>query len=439
MPTVKIKDYVRKIKVSYFKPRGLYRKYMGGRMFYLGPDKQTAKKLVVVIGTLHVVRKEEGKEWQEEDLEFIRMAREQLYQGRGRVVLKWGDTHFELVHGKRSDLEPATKRSRGRSKDEGHGEGTVGEAMKAFKKQLSYDPLIADSHRSTMTSKIDSLQSVLSPDRALASIGHDQLTRLVSKLAGRPKSTTTGKKIAAQTAINLIAAARQFFYWLRDSGRWGEPRGFERIFRVNRRALLTNRERKQAAQGVDVFTVDELKKLWKAANEQNRLFICLGTNCGFAQMEIATLRTWEIDLEADPKRIARHRRKTEVYGSWVLWDVTADLLARRLERTPRNAEEYALLTRNGKPYVRYTNGNRTDAIGQAWQKLVKKAGVTRLGFKHLRKTGADMIRRIGGLEVSEAYLAHSEKTLARVYSNRDFDKLAEALEKMEAELAPVFA
>ena len=50
-----------------------------------------------------------------------------------------------------------------------------------------------------------------------------------------------------------------------------------------------------------------------------------------------------------------------------------------------------------------------------------------------------MIRKIGGLEVSEAYLAHSEKTLARVYSNRDFDKLADALGTMETELATVFA
>ena len=41
--------------------------------------------------------------------------------------------------------------------------------------------------------------------------------------------------------------------------------------------------------------------------------------------------------------------------------------------------------------------------------------------------------------MSEAYLAHPERTLARVYSNRDFDKLADALGIMEAELATVFA
>ena len=55
------------------------------------------------------------------------------------------------------------------------------------------------------------------------------------------------------------------------------------------------------------------------------------------------------------------------------------------------------------------------------------------------KTGANIIRKIGGLEVSEAYLAHSERTLARVYSNRDFDKLADALGIMETKLATVFA
>jgi len=50
-----------------------------------------------------------------------------------------------------------------------------------------------------------------------------------------------------------------------------------------------------------------------------------------------------------------------------------------------------------------------------------------------------MIRKIDRMEVPEAYLAHSEKTLARVSSNRDFDKLADALGTMETKLAKVFA
>jgi integrase len=437
MSKVEFKTNARNIKLSYFKRKGLYRKYVSGRMFYLGPDKFTAQKIAAVIFAVRAVRKTAGEEWQEEDLEFIRMAKKQLYLGRGRAVLKWGDQRFELEHG--SMNEP----KQGRQRSKGHRGGnsdapSVEKALEAFKTQLSNNPLISDSHKSSMANRIDALSTLLDPDRALASVGYDQLKALVNKLAARPKSAKTGKKIAAQTSINLIAAARQFFNWLRDSGKWEDPRGFDRIFRVNRKALLTNKERRQAAQGVEVFTVEELTKLWQAANEQNRLFISLGLNCGFAQMEISTLRTWEINLEADPKHIARHRRKTEVYGSWVLWDVTADLLERRLPWTPKNKEEHALLTRNGNPFVNYGSGHRTDVIGQAWQKLIKKADVTKLGFKYLRKTGADMIRKIGGLEVSEAYLAHSEKTLARVYSNRDFDKLADALGIMETELKTVF-
>jgi len=98
-----------------------------------------------------------------------------------------------------------------------------------------------------------------------------------------------------------------------------------------------------------------------------------------------------------------------------------------------------MLTRYGKPYVRYQNNMRTDGIAQAWQKLVAKAGVRELGSKYLRKTGADMVRRLGGLEMPEIHLAHSEKTLGRVYSNPDFDKLAGALRAMEVELEDVLS
>jgi integrase len=429
----------RKIKLSYFKRKGLYRKYVNGRMFYLGPDKIPAQKLAAVIFVVRDRRKLGSGTWQEEDLEFIQMAKEQLSKGYGRAVLKWNGEPFELEHVSMNKPKQGGQRSRGGTKGGVPGATTVGEAMESFKTQLSDNPLISASHKSSMTNRIDALKTILDTERAIASVGYDQLKALVNKLTSRPKSAKTGKKIAAQTAINLIAAARQLFNWLRDSGKWEDPRGFDRIFRVNRKALQSNQERRQAAQGVEVFTLDELTKLWKAANEQNRIFISLGLNCGFAQMEISTLRTWEIHLETDPKHIARHRRKTEVYGSWPLWRVTADLLERRLPWTQKNAEEYALLTRNGHTFVSYGSGHRTDVIGQAWQKLIKKAGVTKLGFKYLRKTGADMIRKIGGLEVSEAYLAHSERTLARVYSNRDFDKLADALRTMEAKLKTVFA
>jgi len=141
MSVVKVKGTSRNIKVSYFERKGLYRKYVGGRMFYLGPDKFTARKLAAVILTLRAVRKVKGEDWQEEDLEFIRMAKDQLYRGVGRVVLKWGDQRFELEHGSRTRSGGRGERSRS---PDGTGGGvlTVGEAMAAFKSQLSSNPLV---------------------------------------------------------------------------------------------------------------------------------------------------------------------------------------------------------------------------------------------------------------------------------------------------------
>ena len=225
-------------------------------MFYLGPDRRAAQQLASVIIGVSGFRKILGGPWQPEDLTFIDMAKEQVLRGRGRVVLKWGKQRFELDHmmGQGGDTKGSDEvvgspgGEAAQSQDEG-GVLTVGHAMEAFKTQIAANALASESHKATMVGKIDSLKHVSPPDRGVAAIGYDELTSLVNRLASRLKSTSTGKKISAQTAINLVAAARQFFNWLRDSGKWEEPRGFERIFRINRKALLTNQERKVAAQG----------------------------------------------------------------------------------------------------------------------------------------------------------------------------------------------
>ena len=435
---VRAKGDRNKVKISTVPGKNIFRKHVGGHVFYLGTDKALAKTLAATIVMFWRMRKLQTGRWIDpDDFDMISEMKEALYSGTDRVVVRCGEDRITVVNDYtgRSAKGDRERAASGQPPVAG-GAMTVGEAIAAFRDRVEADSQRADSTRSTMLHKLDALEDHLPLEKPLGEIGFDELTDVVNRLVARPKSNTTGKPIASQTAINWIGATRQLFTWCRDSGKWTEPRGYERIFRVNRRAMLTNAERKRAAQGVETFTLEELGKLWAAANEQNRLFVLLGLNCGFAQMEMATLRTWEIDLKANPPRIERNRRKTDVYGQWVLWPKTVELLRRRLKRTLDNDEELALLTRNGKPLVEYTGRSRKDAICQSWAKLRKKAGVNALGFKHLRKTGADIIRKIASVEVSESYLAHSEKTLARVYSNPDFDKLADALAEMETKLAP---
>jgi integrase len=140
------------------------------------------------------------------------------------------------------------------------------------------------------------------------------------------------------------------------------------------------------------------------------------------------------------KTITRRRQKTGIKMTWNLWDETAMLLQKYMACQG----DLALITDGGQPLVWYSpKGHRVDVIPNRWARLVKQAkGVDETfahkPFKTLRKTGATMMRAIGGIEVSEIYLAHSEKTVARYYSTPSQGQLTTALRAMRIRLAPMF-
>jgi integrase len=107
------------------------------------------------------------------------------------------------------------------------------------------------------------------------------------------------------------------------------------------------------APTVKTYSLDELKSLYRNANERMKMFILLGLNCGFCSMEMATLKHSEIDLKA--KVIQRKRQKNGNPMSWKLWTETATALARN---TSESEGELALTTTGGKPLVWYSgNGH----------------------------------------------------------------------------------
>jgi len=65
--------------------------------------------------------------------------------------------------------------------------------------------------------------------------------------------------------------------------------------------------------------------------------------------------------------------------------------------------------------------------------------VRRLSFKYLRKTGADMLRKLSDKDTSETYLAHAERSMARHYSNPDYAKVDIALATLRSNLEPMFS
>ena len=281
----------------------------------------------------------------------------------------------------------------------------------------------------------------------LSSIGKRELMEAVLYFASRPacldrphQKLPKGQPVSISTARHTISQIKALFAWAGDHDQlqWERPRGFDRLFRLKHDRLLTTQERYQQARElvsgeVKVFSTDQLARLYRSATSRERVYILLGLNCGFTSGEIASLRTFEVCLDADPPYIHKKRSKTGVEARWRLWPETAALL--RKHKAKANAEMRWLLTLAGKPLVEVTQTHRRDAVDQLWTSLLGRADLEEpLAFRFLRKTGANAIKRLGGLEESEMYLAHQEPGLNKHYANRNWQRMWDCLDRYRQEL-----
>lgn len=275
------------------------------------------------------------------------------------------------------------------------------------------------------------------PDRPLSAIGPDELSAGVAHFSARPVSQFTAERIAVVTAIDTIKAIRAAFDWFDLTGRWDAPKRFERIFRVNKRNLMTPKERDEERNEVETFTVEELTRIMEMAwTRWHRVFIATALNLAMTQNELSTLsRRHLLNLDTDHPVIERRRAKTDVFCRWsfVFPEVTEGL------RWIISTHDYdsVFVTANGKPPVRFTNRGRADTVANWWARLVQRAGVRPLTFRYLRKTAANMVRQVADRDASEAMLSHSNEGMAKAYTNHDWDKLASALRDLHTRLLPV--
>jgi integrase len=303
------------------------------------------------------------------------------------------------------------------------------------------------AHYRGMRQRLRRLVSVVGPAAPLAGIGRPELERVALMFARRPpcmvrrfQTAPPGLPISMTTAKDYIAAFKTFFVWLDEHPDlpWERPKGFERLFRLRERHMKTQEEAaRDAAEMVtgDVATycLDELARLFRAGRPRDRLYILLGLNCGFTSMEISSLRTFEVFLDAEAPYVHRRRHKTGVEAKWPLWPETVALLRRH--RAPENRHRAWLLTRDGNELVEESRACRKDAVDQAWKALWPRTGMPGWrGHRFLRKTGANAVKKLGGLEESEMYLAHQEPGLNKHYANRNWDKMWACLGRYRAQL-----
>jgi len=299
---------------------------------------------------------------------------------------------------------------------------------------------------------IDRVVTIISPSTSIRSIKETDLERAVAAIASRPlvrprpgQVEGLDKQISAQTAANTVKAMRRLFRWIDEHEQvsWTRPKRFDSILRIRRQHLLTEEERLQehqqlAAKRVDVFSLDEIAEMLKVASHRQALYIILALNCGFTQGELGGLRTYEVHLRGPNPFIHRRRDKTGIECRWALWPETVCLF--RAEIALQNPHQRALLDEKGRPILERNGKTRRDCVVAEWKVLSQSLGHPhRLSFKYLRKTGADMIKQIGGLEISELYLSHRESAPMNAhYANRRWDALAESLDEMRTRLLPSF-
>jgi hypothetical protein len=283
-------------------------------------------------------------------------------------------------------------------------------------------------------------------DEGLSTLDADGIERMLAYWSRRPVGEK-GKPLAVTTCRNAAIVVRQFLRWLSRSPRfkWALPGGFS--FPRCRMTMLPADHADKIRR--KYFKVAELKMLWQYASPWERALMVLGLNCGFANREIATLQVAEVVKGKKHTFIKRHRGKTGIYAEWVLWPETVAALA-YLEQFRPEGLSFVIADKDGKPLThRMGSMNKNDTIQRHWKRLLARVEadhpgvVPQLSFKHLRKTGATLIRRLCA-EVAPMYLAHGEAsdsrdTLLGVYAARPWRKLHGALLRLRKKLAPVFA
>lgn len=274
---------------------------------------------------------------------------------------------------------------------------------------------------------------------ALADFGAKEIDAMIDYWAKRPKMQKKGH-YSFWTCKHQIRLIKHFIKWLHKNPEfaWKKPTDYE----FDRVSVLTHPHEVAArltAEQVQTFSREEIKTLWEYATPLERVFLCLGLNCGFNISEMSTLREDEIH---DGSTIKRLRHKSKVYGQWKLWPITQEAIRWALERKAHLGikSPLVLTTDSGLSYIAPTaKNNRGAKIPNAWNRLIDRIQedhekFRRLSIGKLRKTAADMIRRFSDGEIAAIFLCHgkSVKTdeLAENYTNRPFDKVFAAQDRV---------
>lgn len=187
-----------------------------------------------------------------------------------------------------------------------------------------------------------------------------------------------------------------------------------------------------------LWTPDDFYRTFQLVPEEFQLYLLLMLNCGFTNIDVATLLKSEIRL--DERRIVRQRTKTRRHShppvvNYLLWPETVKLLRARWSDHPT----LALTNRAGNPLgvskLVQANGQTAETmwtgIGRRYGQMKKaKREMPDKQLKFLRKTGSTKLKsKQEYRNLDSLYLGHSWATVADKHYNAFDGQPYEPLDK----------
>ena len=290
-------------------------------------------------------------------------------------------------------------------------------------------------------------------DIQLTGLTLDACTDLVRYWANRPptKNRRTkkldGKPVARKTADHHIKELFSFFGWLDATSRfsWIKPRGMDRI---NRKIAEFDDERSKKLSAVQkaTYSVEELAVLNRHATPLERLFLYVALNCGMGAAELGRLRL--NDFRFDQKhefaeQLGFHsteedsfirflRPKTSVFGEWLLWAETVEMVRWGFARAEEIGHDLLFISEEGRPwYNERANRNPQAKFTNVLNTLIRRVKKSdpdfrRLAFGTLRDTLPNLLRRNYSSEMASICLAHGSTykgdSLLDCYTDKPFGR-----------------
>lgn len=322
------------------------------------------------------------------------------------------------------------------------------QAIEAFRQTLlTKDGEIKDGEK-TLADQLKSLPSYLT-DCDLGQLDFMACDECYGVLRNRPISVRYKTRMKRKSARNLISALNQFFRWLHlnNNWQWRKPEDFGEISKA---IVEIEGDDEHDAEEHEIWTIEELKTLYKYALPIERVFLLLGLNCSYGADQIGTLRETRVHFrEAKRGYIKRIRKKRGTWSVHLLFAETEKLLkwAAANRQATQSDSPYLLVNSQGKPYWYLTKKkNRSAQIPAAWNRLLDRVekdfpNFRRLSFNSLRDTSSDMIEKMGGSDFASLHLAHKhlsgDKSL-RNYVNPNRKKHFELIRRLERKLLPIW-